>query len=216
MRVRTGRLKRLRSPCLYPNMTPGFIWPRPGRSGSSLSQARQASPVALFVTSPVSGHLKHIHLRWSGKLTLPLLWPFVGSPQLLWPLLTSRSGLRRRPFRHKTRSPQVRTQSFPAQQPDLRRLILDHKSFAVHCPLALIGAAFYPILVHRLAVSIHASSPRSVTLPQLRFTSFAVVSLREDLHLQDCAHAGRTTKNDPGACATESLSPDQSVTPFGF
>jgi hypothetical protein len=28
----------------------------------------------------------------------------------------------------------------------------------------------------------------------LRFTSFAVVSLREDLHLQDRAHAGRTTK----------------------
>jgi hypothetical protein len=27
----------------------------------------------------------------------------------------------------------------------------------------------------------------------LRFTSFAVVSLREDLHLQECAHAGRTS-----------------------
>jgi hypothetical protein len=31
---------------------------------------------------------------------------------------------------------------------------------------------------------------------QLRFTSFAVVSLREDLHLQDCAHAGRTCKKN--------------------
>jgi hypothetical protein len=29
----------------------------------------------------------------------------------------------------------------------------------------------------------------------LRFTSFAVVNSREDLHLQDCAHAGRTNKN---------------------
>ena len=29
---------------------------------------------------------------------------------------------------------------------------------------------------------------------QLRFTSFAVVSLRRDFHPQDCAHAGRTTK----------------------
>ncbi|RJG11157.1 hypothetical protein D3872_20925 [Massilia cavernae] len=37
MRVRTGRLKRLRSACLYPNMQPRFIWPRPGRFGSSLS-----------------------------------------------------------------------------------------------------------------------------------------------------------------------------------
>jgi hypothetical protein len=29
---------------------------------------------------------------------------------------------------------------------------------------------------------------------QLRFTSFAVVYSREDFHLQDCAHAGRTTQ----------------------
>jgi len=27
---------------------------------------------------------------------------------------------------------------------------------------------------------------------QLRFTSLAVVSSREDFHLQECAHAGRT------------------------
>ncbi|WP_223542895.1 hypothetical protein, partial [Pseudomonas sp. GL-B-12] len=42
--------------------------------------------------------------------------------------------------------------------------------------------------------SIHASSPHSVALMQLRFTSFAVVSLRRDFHPQDCAHAGRTKK----------------------
>src|SRR5476651_1270081 len=114
--------------------------------------------------------------------------------RLLRPLLTSRSGLHRRPFRHEARSPQVRAHSFPAQPPDLHRLIFDHKSFAVSCPLALIGSASYPILVHRLAVSIHASSPRSVTLPQLRFTSFAVVSSRRDFHPQECAHAGRTRK----------------------
>ena len=80
------------------------------------------------------------------------------------------------------------------QPPDLRYLILDHKSFAVYGPLALIGIALYPVLVHRLAVSIHASSPHSVALMQLRFTSFAVVSSRQDFHPQDCAHAGRTTK----------------------
>jgi hypothetical protein len=73
----------------------------------------------------------------------------------------------------------------------------DHKSFAICCPLALVGIALYPVLVHRLAVSIHASSPHSVTLMQLRFTSFAVVSLRWDFHPQDCAHAGRTTKTPP-------------------
>jgi hypothetical protein len=114
--------------------------------------------------------------------------------RLLRPLLTSRSGWRRRPFRHKARSPQVRTQSFPAQPPDLRSLIFDHKSFAIFGSLALIGFALYPVLVHRLAVSIHASSPHSVALMQLRFTSFAVASLRRDFHPQDCAHAGRTKK----------------------
>jgi hypothetical protein len=80
---------------------------------------------------------------------------------------SSRVPLIRRPFRHKARSPQVRTRSFPAQPPDLRRLILGHESFAVVCPLALIGIASYPVLVHRLA---------------------------EDFHLQDRAHAGRTNK----------------------
>src|SRR5258708_30543478 len=71
---------------------------------------------------------------------------------------------------------------------------LDHESFAVSCPLALVGAAFYPVLVHRLADSLHASSPRSVTLSQLRFASLAVINLRWDLHPQECAHAGRTRK----------------------
>ncbi|WP_223442410.1 hypothetical protein, partial [Pseudomonas sp. BF-R-19] len=60
--------------------------------------------------------------------------------------------------------------------------------------LALIGFALYPVLVHRLAVSLHASSPHSVALMQLRFASFAVVRLRRDFHPQDCAHAGRTIK----------------------
>ena len=31
-----------------------------------------------------------------------------------------------------------------------------------------------------------------VALKQLRFASFAVIKLREDLHLQECGHAGRT------------------------
>ena len=43
-------------------------------------------------------------------------------------------------------------------------------------------------------LTLHASFPRSVALTQLRFTSLTVVSSREDLHLQDCAHAGRTNE----------------------
>jgi len=44
---------------------------------------------------------------------------------------------------------------------------------------------------------LHASFLRSVALPQLRFTSFAVVSLWRDFHPQECAHAGRTKTKTP-------------------
>jgi hypothetical protein len=39
-------------------------------------------------------------------------------------------------------------------------------------------------------------SPRSVTFSQLGFTSLTVVSAREDWHLQECAHAEHTKKNN--------------------
>jgi len=68
----------------------------------------------------------------------------------------------------------------------------DHKSFADICLLALLHPASYSVLVHRPAISFRASTPRSVTLTQLHFLSLAVVSLQEDFHLQDHAHAGRT------------------------
>jgi len=88
----------------------------------------------------------------------------------------SLSRLRRdRPFRHKARSPQIRRLPFTARPPDLRHLIFDHESFAVFCPLALIDNAFYPVPVRQPTVSLHASFPRSVALPQLRFASIAMV-----------------------------------------
>ena len=101
------------------------------------------------------------------------------------------------PFRCKARSPQVRHPPFTARPPDLRRLILDHESFAVVCPFALIGAASNPVSVRRPAVSLHASFPRSVALPQLRFASIAMASFWEDLHLQGVRHAGRTNDEPP-------------------
>lgn len=51
-------------------------------------------------------------------------------------------------------------------------------------PLALLGVAFHPVLVHRLAAAFHAS--------------FAVINLREDLHLQECARARRARKRRRG------------------
>jgi hypothetical protein len=76
-------------------------------------------------------------------------------------------------------------------------LPLDHESFAVSGPLALVGNAFYPVLVHQPAASLHASSPHSVALMQLRFASLVVINSRWDLHPQECAHAGRTKKKAP-------------------
>ena len=50
-----------------------------------------------------------------------------------------------------------------------------------------------------------ARSPAN-TLAQLRFTSLTVISLREDLHLQECAHAGRTEGSPPlGRCFPKEL-----------
>jgi len=74
---------------------------------------------------------------------------------------------------------------------------LDHESFAVLGPLALVSIAFYPVLVHRPAASLRASSPHSVTLVQLRFASLDVINSRWDFHPQECAHAGRTQTKSP-------------------
>jgi hypothetical protein len=150
--------------------------------------------LALSRLAPVAQAADALHVQAARSSALRLIRSFAPDQWLLRPLLTPRSVSPRRPFSRQARSPQVRTRSFSAQSPDLRRVSLDHKSFAVHCPLALLGSAFYPVLVHRLAVSLHASSPHSVALMQLRFASFAVANLREDFHLQDRTHAGRTIK----------------------
>ena len=67
-----------------------------------------------------------------------------------------------------------------------------------HIPVNNVGVQIGPAT----AVSIDASSPRSVALAQLRLTSLAATSLRWDLHPQECAHAGRTCKK---ALQTEGL-----------
>jgi hypothetical protein len=58
----------------------------------------------------------------------------------------------RRAFTHKARSPQVRTHTFIALAAAFTPPCLGHKSFVVHCPLALLGSAFYAVFVHRLAI----------------------------------------------------------------
>ena len=87
--------------------------------------------------------------------------------------------------------------TFAARPLGLRRQSLGHESFAVFGPLALLGAASYPLPVRRPAASLHASFTPSSRSDALRFASLAVTSLREDFHLQVDAHAGRTKKKLP-------------------
>ena len=114
---------------------------------------------------------------------------------LLRPLLSSRSGTTRRPFRHKARSPQVRTHTFIAQPPHLRHLALVTRASwsLAHSPYLAAPSMRFLFIGSRF--TLHASSPRSVALTQLRFTLLTVTSSqRRDLHPQVCAHAGRTKK----------------------
>src|SRR5690606_13280912 len=95
----------------------------------------------------------------------------------------------------KARSPQVRTHSFAAQPPDLRHfaLITRASRFLARSPCSAAPSIRFLFIGSQL--TLHASSPRSVTLAQLRFASFAVINLRRDLHPLECAHAGRTKKS---------------------
>src|SRR6185369_14065174 len=143
------------------------------------------------------GHLRLVAFEIHGRFALLFVRSFATRVATTTSADFSAPQLRR-PFRRKPRAPQVRTLSFTARPPDLRRLSFGHRSFAVHWPLAPLDAASDPVLVHRPAVSLPASFPRSVALTQLRFASIRMTSFRRDLHPQDSAHAGRTTRKARG------------------
>jgi hypothetical protein len=69
-----------------------------------------------------------------------------------------------------------------------------HESFAVTCPLALSALPSIRFLFIGPQLQSTLPLPRSVALPQLRFSTLAVTSSRQDFHPQECAHAGRTGK----------------------
>jgi hypothetical protein len=114
--------------------------------------------------------------------------------------------------------PRAPTAAAPGKSIDLRCTTagstsprFGHNGFAASCPLALLGAASYPVPVRRPAASLHASFTPASRSDALRFTSLAVTSLREDFHLQVYTHAGRTrgtilrSKMVEGAQAATSL-----------
>ena len=107
---------------------------------------------------------------------------------------------RRRPFRHEAGSPRVRTHSFTARPPDLRRFALVMRASRLLARSPCSAAPSIRFLFIGPRFTLHASSPRSVALAQLRFASLAMTSLWRDLHPQECARAGRTRKRQAGRC----------------
>jgi len=87
--------------------------------------------------------------------------------------------------------------AFAARPPDLHRLSLGRESFAVACPLALLGNAFYPVRVPRPAASLAASFSPPLAVGALRFAWVATTNSPEDFHLQVTEHAGHTSRGPP-------------------
>lgn len=133
-----------------------------------------------------------LHVRATRPSAFLLVRPFAPNQCPLRPLLTSRSGSPPSPFQARGEIPQVRTHSSAAEPSNLRRFALIKRASR---PLARSHCSAAPP-IRFLSISsqlmLHASFPRSIALAQLRFTSFAVINLRWDLHPQECAHIGRT------------------------
>ena len=83
--------------------------------------------------------------------------------RLLWPRLTSRSVIPRRPFRHKARSPRVRALTFSARPPDLRSfaLITRASRFYARSPCSATPCIRFLFIGSRLrfTLPLHARSP---------------------------------------------------------
>jgi hypothetical protein len=103
-----------------------------------------------------------------------------------------------RPFSHKARSYRVRTHTLTAQSPHLRHFALVTRALQIGACSPCLAAPSMRFLFIDSRFTLHDSFPHSVTLMQLRFTSLAVTSSRQDLHPQVCTHAGRTPTNGSG------------------
>lgn len=127
----------------------------PARHSAGRSLHRCPVQTGLHPVSPRTAPLSRASNAWlPASLCLKHSSSFGPSPRirLLRPLLTSRSGSTPSPF-------QAQGEISPGKNAFLHRTTagstpppLGHESFAVHGPLALVGTASYPVLVHRHAV----------------------------------------------------------------
>ncbi len=127
MRVRTGRFDRLRWTC-RPS-------PRCSCPGSAVDASARKPVVAASPLRPIlrpSLTLSFCDMASSRTVVVSPFLSFGPSPRRSLDVATTASADfslrrprdRRRPFRRKARSPRVRTQTFAARPPDLRRLAL--------------------------------------------------------------------------------------------
>ena len=93
--------------------------------------------------------------------------------------------------------------SFTKQLPDLQRQNVDPLSCAVACLLALSALPRIGFLFISSWFTLAASSPQLVAFLQLRFASIMRITFREDSHLQDSTHAGRTCLRRMLLCMTD-------------
>src|SRR4051812_41026523 len=76
--------------------------------------------------------------------------------------------------------------------------VLDDPGLRSHLPARPAAAASYPVLVHQVAVLLHASFRPHLTMTPLRFANPSPSSgWVEDLHLRAVEHARHTEKGGP-------------------
>ena len=201
MRVRTGRLEWLRSCRRLPYCTPGFTDSSSARSVHSLPRPCRLHLLRHCGELHLREHLRHSYLdNPRAEPSTPSALRFRSTASAALPTTTTVSAdfslrLAPSPFQAQGAISPGKNELLHCTTAGFTPPCFDHESFAVSCPLALLGNAFYPVLVHRLAIyAPRLPIPHSVALMQLRFTSLAVINLRRDLHPQECAHAGRTRK----------------------
>ena len=113
---------------------------------------------------------------------------------------------KRRPFRRYARPPQVRVRGFHRTAAGFTSLALGRWSFAVCGPLSPARAASYPVLVHRLAVSLPASFSADLAvgpvarLVALRFVWVAATCFPEDFHLLSTPMLGTPHEHAVARC----------------
>src|SRR5690554_317608 len=92
-----------------------------------------------------------------------------------------------------------------AQPPDQHHIAFATRAprYLAHLPCSAVPRIRFLFLGSRF--TIHAFSPKSVALPQLRFISLAVASSLKRFNLQECARAGRTKKAGPCGPASRGL-----------